>query len=89
MVVNDATSTLNAQGDTLAACLQDIPVRTREVALHGVRHGATVALAIAQMRSGHDLHQLQPSYLVGENPDDYQELVEDFEGATEAVANIT
>jgi hypothetical protein len=41
------------------------------------------------MRSGHDLHQLQPSYPDDENLDDNQELVEDFEGVTEAVANIT
>jgi hypothetical protein len=59
------------------------------VALHDIRHGSVVALAIAQMRSGHDLHQLQPSYPDDENLDDNQELVEDFEGVTEAVANIT
>ena len=41
------------------------------------------------MRSGHNLHSLQPGYPDGENPDDYQELVEDFEGATDAVTNIT
>jgi hypothetical protein len=31
----------------LVARLQDVPVRAREVALHGVSHGAAVALAIA------------------------------------------
>jgi hypothetical protein len=36
-VVNDATNTLNAWGDTLVACLQDVPIRAREVALHDVR----------------------------------------------------
>lgn len=60
LVVNDAAGALNAQGNMLEICLQDIPVRAREVALHGV-----------QMRSGHDLRLLQPGYPDNEDPDDY------------------
>ena len=73
----------------LEACLQDVSVCAREVALHDVRHGATVALAIAQVRSGHDLHLLQPGFLDGKDPDIHQELVDDFEGATVAIVHIT
>jgi hypothetical protein len=76
-------------GDTLVAHLQDIPVRAREVALHGARRGATVALAIAQVCSGHDLRLVEPGFPEGEALDDYQDLVEDFEGASDAMANIT
>jgi hypothetical protein len=47
LAANDATDALNAQGDVLVARLQDVSTRVREVALHGVRHGATIALAIA------------------------------------------
>ena len=61
---------------------------TREVAFHGVRGGATIALAIAQVRSGHDLCLVEPSF-PEENPDDYQDLVDDFEGAGATLANIT
>ena len=64
-------------------------MRAREVALHGVRHEATIDLVIAQVRSGHDLRPLQPCFLDGKDPDIYQELVDDFEGATEAVVHIT
>jgi hypothetical protein len=71
------------------AHLQDIPVRAREVALHGARRGATVALAIAQVCSGHDLRLVEPGFPEGEALDDYQDLVEDFEGASDAMANIT
>jgi hypothetical protein len=39
--------------------VQDIPVRAREVATHGVRYGADVALAAAQLHSGHELHHLE------------------------------
>ena len=46
---------MNARGDTVAARLQDIPNHVREVAGHGVRRGAAVALATAQFQTGHDL----------------------------------
>ena len=60
-----------------------------EVALHGVRRGAVVTLAIALVRSGHDLRLVEPIFLKEENPDDYQDLVDDFEGAGTTMANIT
>ena len=47
MAADDAADALNAWGDMPVACLQDVLVRAREVALLGVRHGAAVALAIA------------------------------------------
>jgi hypothetical protein len=47
LVAKNVAETLNARGGMLVAHLQDVPVRAREVALHGVSHGAAVALAIA------------------------------------------
>ena len=64
-------------------------MRAREVALHGIWHGAVVALSIAQVRSGHDLRLLQLSFPDGEDLDNYQDLVDDFEGAVEAAVHIT
>ena len=89
MEVGNASNALNAQGDTLEARLQDVPVRARKVALHGIHRGAATALAIAQVRSGHDLHLVEPGFSEEENPDDYQDLVDDFEGVGVAMANIT
>jgi hypothetical protein len=60
-----------------------------QVALHGIHHGVVVALAIAQVRSGHDLHLVEPGFLEEENPDDYHDLVDNFEGASATVAIIT
>ena len=88
-MAGDATSALNAQGNTLGDHLQDISVRAREVALHGVYHGAAIALTIAQVRLGHDLRLVEPGFLEEEKPDDYQDLVDNFEGAGTAVADIT
>ena len=58
-----ATESVNARGDTIAARLQDIPNRVREVAGHGIRRGAAVALDIAQFQTGHDLLQVEPVHL--------------------------
>jgi hypothetical protein len=86
LVTNNATGPLNARGDLLAKCLLDIPVRAREIALHGVHLGAAVALTIAQVNSEHELQWLQLSFAKG---DDHHELVEDFIGHTEAVVNTS
>lgn len=40
LAANNVAHALNARGDVLVARLEDVPVRAREVAFHGVRHGA-------------------------------------------------
>ena len=50
-----AAGFVNARGAVLVVRLHDISNRVREVALHGVHHGATMALAAAQAHSGHNL----------------------------------
>ena len=47
LVVNAAMDAVNVWGSPIAARLQDVPVHVREIALHGVCHGALVALAMA------------------------------------------
>ena len=53
---------MNARGNTVAARLEDIPNCVREVAGHGVRRGAVVALATAQLESSHDFLQIEPDH---------------------------
>jgi hypothetical protein len=65
LAVDGAASALNTWHDTPVAHLQDIPVHVRDVALHDVCHGAAVALAIAQVRSGLDLRSVEPSFPEG------------------------
>ena len=50
-----AAGFVNARGVVPVVRLHDILNRVREVALHGVRHGAATALATAQARSGQNL----------------------------------
>ena len=69
--------------------LDDIPIRVREVALHGVRHGAAMGLAAAQVRSSHELQFLPHGFLAVAHPRDLERLVEDFFSAANSVAFIS
>ena len=66
--------------------MHDIPNRVREVALHGGRHGAAMALATAQARSGHNLWLLPHGFPDTVHPGDHERLVEDFMNAANSVA---
>ena len=77
---------VNARGVILVVHLHDIPNRVREVALHGVRHGAAMALAAAQARSGHNLRLLPHDFPDTVPPGDHERLVEDFSSAANSVA---
>ena len=66
--------------------LHDISNCVREVALHGVRHGAAMALAVAQARSGHNLRLLPHSFPDIAHPGEREHLVEDFSSAANFVA---
>ena len=50
-----ATQLVNARGAIPTVRLHDIPNHAREIALHSIRHGAAVALAMAQVQSGFEL----------------------------------
>ena len=66
--------------------LHNIPNRVREVALHGVRHGAATALAAAQARSGHNLRLLPHGFPDAVHPGDHERLTEDFLSIADFVA---
>ena len=76
---------VNARGAVPVVHLHDISNRVREVTLHGVHHGAAMALAAAQVHSGHDLRLLPHGALVTGYPRDYERLVKDFFDAANSV----
>ena len=78
-----ANESVNARGNTIAAHLQDIHNRIREVAGHGVRRGAAIALATTQFETGHDLLQVEPVHfpLGSEDWWAFEELADDMEMA--------
>jgi len=56
------------------------------VALRVVCHGASLALAVVQLHSGHDLRLLEPGFPVGADEEEKEEeLTGDFTIAAEAI----
>ena len=86
MVADHAVGFVNARGAVPVVRLHDIPNRVREVALHGVRHGAAMVMAAAQVHSGHDLQLLPRGAPATGHPGDYERLVKDFFDVANSVA---
>ena len=80
---------INARGVVPVVRLHDIPNHVREVTLHGVRHGAAMALASAQANSGHELWFLPHGFLAAAHPEDCECLIEDFFSAANYIAFIS
>ena len=89
LAANAAADAVNARGSIIDARLQDILARIQEIALHGVRHGASVALTAAQVQTGHDLHTMEVGFPTDDGPEEYEDLIEDFTAAAEAIVDIT
>ena len=66
--------------------MHDIPNCVREVALHGIHHGAAMALAAAQAYSGHNLRLLPHGFLDAVHPGEHERLIEDFSSAANSIA---
>ena len=84
-----AAGFVNARGAIPLVCLHDIPNRVREVALHGVCHGAAMALASTQAHFGHELRFLPHGFLAVAHSGDHERLIEDFFSAANSIAFIS
>ena len=89
MAAEYATGFINARGAVPVVRLHDIPNRVREVALHGVRLGAAMALASAQVHSSHELRFLPHGFPATAHPGDYECLIEDLFSAANSIAFIS
>ena len=87
--VNAAVDIVNARGSLIDVRLQDIPARIQEIALHGVRHGAVVALTAVQVQTGHDLHTMEVGFPTDDGLEGHEDLIEDFTTAAEAIVDST
>jgi hypothetical protein len=67
--------------------LLDLPNRVRDAVELGIHRGATVALMVAQVRSGHVLHHLV-GLLEGQELVDHDRSREDFDEAANAVVDL-
>ena len=89
VAANVATDAANASGPLINACLHDILARVQEIALHGVRHGASVALAVAQVQTGYELHAMETGFPMGDGPEEHEDLLEEFITVAEAIVDTT
>ena len=89
LAVNAVVDAVNAQGSPIDACLQDIPARIEEITLHGVHHGAAVALTVAQVQDGYGLHAMETGFPIGDGPEEHEDLLEEFVMVAEAIVDIT
>ena len=89
LATDHAAGFVNARCAIPVVRLHDIPNHVKEVALHGIHHGAAMALATAQVHSGHDLRLLPRGASTTGYPRDYERLVEDFSDAANSVTFIS
>ena len=89
LAANAAVDAVNARGSLVNARLHDVPARVWEIALHGVRHGAVVALITAQVQTGYELHAMETGFRLGDRLEEHEDLLEEFIMATEAIVDIT
>ena len=75
LAVNVAMDAINARGSPIDACLQDDPICVREIALHGVRHGAAVALTTAQVQTRYELHTMETGLPMGNGLEEHEDLM--------------
>jgi len=48
-----------------------------------------VALTAVQVQTGYELHAMETSFLMGDGPEEHDDLLEEFVVAAEAVVDIT
>ena len=88
LAANTAVDAVNARGSLINAHLHDVLAHVREIALHGVRHGAAVALTVAQVQTGYELHAMETGFPSGNGPEEHEDLLEEFVMAAEAIVYI-
>ena len=89
LAANVAADVVNARGSPIDARLQDIPTCIQEIALHGVHHGASVALTAVQVETGYELHAMETGFPMGDGPKEREDLMKECGIAAEAIVNIT
>ena len=75
-------------GVSIKECLGNVPRQFTEVIRHVVRHGATLALAAATLRSGEDLCDMAIGFPLVEEPDEVGALAMEFRDVEGTIAEF-
>ena len=89
LAANAVLDAVNAWGPLINVRLHDISARIQEIALHGIHHGASMALAMAQVQTRYELQAMEISFPMGDGPEEHEDLLEEFVMAVEAIVDIT
>ena len=89
LAANTAVDAVNARGSLINVRLHDVLAHVQEIALHGVRHGAAVALTMTQVQTGYELHAMETGFPMGDGPKEHEDLLKEFTMAAEAIVDIT
>ena len=89
LAANTAADAVNARGSPIDARLQDITICVQEIALHGIHHGASVALTAPQVQTGYELHAMETSFPMGDSPEEHEDLLKEFVVVAESIVDIT
>ena len=89
LAANVAVDAFNTRGCLIDARLHDVSAHVQEIALHGVRHGAAMALTTAQVQTGYELHAMEIGFPMGDGPKELEDLIEEFVVAADAIVDIT
>ena len=87
-MVNATADAVNVRGSPIDARLQDVSVHVQEIALHDVRHGAAVALTVAQVQTRYELHAMETGFPMGDGPKEHEDLLKEFIMVVEAIVDI-
>ena len=89
LAANTAADAVNARGSLINARLHDILAHVQEIALHGIHHGASMALTAAQVQTRYELHAMETSFPMGDGPEEHEDLLKEFVVTAEAIMDIT
>ena len=84
-----AIDAINVRGSPIDARLQDVSVHVQEIALHDVRHGAAVALTVAQVQTRYELHAMEAGFPMGDGPEEHEDQLKEFVMPAEPIVDIT
>ena len=89
LTANVAMMAVNARGPLLNNRLHDLSARIQEITLHDIDRGSAVALAMAQVQTGHDLCTMELGFPMADDPNMHEDLIKDFDDATAVIVDIT
>ena len=89
LAANAPMAAVNTRGPLLNNYLHNVLACVQEITLHGIHRDAVMALAAAQVQTGHDLRTMELGFPMTDDPDMHEDQIKNFNDATTAIVDIT